>query len=159
VDPNSGISTGIKRSYTHRAVDFAASNGDIKVLQWWVNESSCELQYTTKALEGAISNGHPEVLKWWSNTLSFDCTRKAVTYASANNRLSVLRTWLALDEEHKWDASAMDQASLNGHVRILQWWKESGLKLRYSPDLIEQLLASGTTADLEVVQWWKKSNI
>jgi len=32
----------------------------------------------------------------------------------------------------------MDRASSNGHEKILQWWKDSGLGLKYSDDTLDR---------------------
>ncbi|PNY25553.1 Uncharacterized protein TCAP_04505 [Tolypocladium capitatum] len=56
-------------------------------------------------------------------------------------------------DKHAYDAEAMDGASKNGHVRILDWWwRRSGLSLRYTETALEQASGKG---HLLVLEWWR----
>ncbi|KAI9319528.1 hypothetical protein DFJ73DRAFT_635321, partial [Zopfochytrium polystomum] len=47
-------------------------------------------------------------------------------------------------------------ASHKGFVDVLQWWKDSGLKIKYDAGAMDEASASGDTA---VLQWWKESGL
>lgn len=50
----------------------------------------------------------------------------------------------------------MDEASRNGYVSVLEWWKRSGYNLVYS----EASLNSATKqSQLDVLEWWKNSGL
>ncbi|KJZ74627.1 hypothetical protein HIM_05977 [Hirsutella minnesotensis 3608] len=56
-------------------------------------------------------------------------------------------------DKHVYDAEAVDVASRNGHVRILDWWwRRSGLPLRYTETALEQASGKG---HLLVLEWWR----
>ncbi|KAG6087226.1 hypothetical protein E4U30_001327 [Claviceps sp. LM220 group G6] len=56
-------------------------------------------------------------------------------------------------EKHVYDAEAVDGASKNGHVRILDWWwRRSSLPLRYTEAALEQASGRG---HLLVLEWWR----
>lgn len=49
-----------------------------------------------------------------------------------------------LRNRHAYDAEAVDGASTNGHVRMLDWWwRQSGLPLRYTEVALEQASCRG----------------
>ncbi|XP_044716164.1 flavoprotein [Hirsutella rhossiliensis] len=79
------------------------------------------------------------------------------TNASAHYpRVDVLEYW----RKSKWfrgkrvyDAEAVDGASRNGHVWVLDWWwRRSGLPLRYTETALEQASGRG---QLPVLEWWR----
>ena len=48
-------------------------------------------------------------------------------YALRNGHLDVLNWWKENEiQERVWTVSAMISASGNGHVDVLDWWKDSG---------------------------------
>src|SRR5271154_5506634 len=51
---------------------------------------------------------------------------------------------------------SMDLASKNGHVNVLQWWKDSGLVLIYDYTAMEWASENGR---VNVLQWWKDSGL
>ncbi|RFU73292.1 hypothetical protein TARUN_8963 [Trichoderma arundinaceum] len=53
---------------------------------------------------------------------------------------------------HVYDTEAIDGASKNGHVHILQWWKQSGLPLLYTHVSLEQASGNGL---ISVLAWWR----
>ncbi len=50
----------------------------------------------------------------------------------------------------------MDYASENGHVDVLEWWKNSGLKLKYS---YNSLILSCIHDKVNVLKWWFGSGL
>lgn len=56
-------------------------------------------------------------------------------------------------DKHVYDSEAVDGASRNGHVRVLDWWwRRSGFPLRYTETALEQASAAG---HLLVLEWWR----
>ena len=79
------------------------------------------------------------------------------TNASANypstDLLDYWRQSLFFKDGLHYDAEAVDGASKNGHIRILDWWwRRSGLPLRYTEAALEQASGQG---NLEVLEWWR----
>jgi hypothetical protein len=77
--------------------------------------------------------------------------------ACLEGSISVLN-WYKANYVHirGYDSASMDNASLNGHVHILQWWFDSGLTLKYSEAALEHASARGHVA---VLDWWKNSKL
>ena len=45
---------------------------------------------------------------------------------------------------------AIDWASINGHLHILEWFKNSGFELKYTEHAIDRASASGR---LHILEW------
>ncbi|MCJ1253446.1 hypothetical protein MMC24_001257 [Lignoscripta atroalba] len=54
----------------------------------------------------------------------------------------------------EYDADAMDGASKAGFVHVLDWWRNSGLPLRYTEASLEQASSKGNIA---VLEWWRNA--
>lgn len=77
--------------------------------------------------------------------------------ASKNNYLDAL--YLQTQFNLPYTEFAIDHASANGHIGILDWWlaaKESGIVLKYSEDAIDYASRHG---HLSVLQWWAASGL
>ncbi|KAL8696318.1 MAG: hypothetical protein Q9224_002857 [Gallowayella concinna] len=55
----------------------------------------------------------------------------------------------------EYNADALDFASKSGFVHILQWWRVSGLPLRYTDAALEQASSQGHIA---VLDWWRSAS-
>lgn len=78
-------------------------------------------------------------------------------YASLEGSVKVL-DWYKEKNVHVkgYDNAPMDNASLNGHVHVLQWWLDSGLPLKYSEAALEHASSRG---HITVLEWWKASGL
>jgi len=54
--------------------------------------------------------------------------------------------------ELKYCRRAMNNASINGHIDVLEWWKNSGYELKYDYDNFSTIHASSA-------EWWKNSGL
>ena len=70
--------------------------------------------------------------------------------ASKNGHLSLLDFWKNSGLELKWSEKAMDDAK---NIRILNWWKHSGLELKYSQNAMDH---SQNTC---ILNWWRGSGL
>ncbi|KAI8814511.1 hypothetical protein BJ742DRAFT_265980 [Cladochytrium replicatum] len=159
--------SGFERKYTFKAINNASKNRHVNVLDWWIN-SDLELKYTEWALIHAISNADMNVLSWWSASglklklpteydIHYDL-RTVVEDFSRDGKADVLR-WLDANTEmimYGWTNKAIDNASMNGHVDVLQFWKSCGLAVCYSTDAIDKASAEGHMRSLE---WWRRSGL
>ncbi|KYK55103.1 hypothetical protein DCS_07065 [Drechmeria coniospora] len=92
----------------------------------------------------------PELFK------AFDGTTLPTNASAYYPRTDVLDYWRQsrwFRDKHTYDAEAMDGASKNGHVPVLDWWwRRSGLPLRYTEAALEQASGKG---HLLVLEWWR----
>lgn len=56
----------------------------------------------------------------------------------------------------QYTEEAMNEASANGHVHILQWWLDSNLELKYSP---YAFILAKRYGRKNVLKWWKESGL
>ncbi|KAI4113045.1 MAG: hypothetical protein LQ345_005897 [Seirophora villosa] len=54
-----------------------------------------------------------------------------------------------------YTADALDLASKSGYIHVLQWWRNSGLLLRYTDAALEQASAQGQVG---VLEWWRSAS-
>lgn len=84
--------------------------------------------------------------------------------ASQHGRVSVLSWWKHARELYPdflraptstSIAEAIDGASRNGHVKSLDWWLYSGIRLEYTEVALEMASLKNR---IEVLNWWKRSS-
>ncbi|KAK3191402.1 hypothetical protein K4F52_002613 [Lecanicillium sp. MT-2017a] len=87
---------------------------------------------------------------------AFDGTTLPTKASAYYPRTDVLDYWKQsrwFRDRHMYDTEAVDGASKNGHVRILDWWwRRSGLPMRYTETALEQASGRG---HLLVLEWWR----
>ncbi|KAF2149380.1 flavo protein [Myriangium duriaei CBS 260.36] len=71
--------------------------------------------------------GRVEILEWWHTSPSF-LTKK-------------------------YTAEALDGASRQGFLNVLEWWQRSGLPLHFTEAALEQASSQG---HVDVLEWWKQ---
>lgn len=91
---------------------------------------------------------------------AFDGTTLPTNASAFYPRTDVLDFWKSskwFRGRHIYDAEAVDGASKNGHVRVLDWWwRRSGMALRYTETALEQASARG---HLLVLEWWRDAEV
>lgn len=78
-------------------------------------------------------------------------SEKAMNNASQNNHVSVLDWWLKSGLELKYTEDALNHASANNHISVLDWWLSSGLELKYTEDALNYASANNHISTLD---WW-----
>lgn len=77
--------------------------------------------------------------------------------SSVYGNTSLLDWWIHCPDLPKNDylPDALDSASRAGYVHVLEWWRKSGLPLRYTEKALESASAEGQTT---VLDWWKRTS-
>lgn len=67
-----------------------------------------------------------------------------INWASSNGHIDILNLWKDSRTDLKYSYDAIDGASYNGgHINTLDWWKNSNLELKYSDDTMDWASKSG----------------
>ncbi|KAL9577846.1 MAG: hypothetical protein Q9212_006106 [Teloschistes hypoglaucus] len=161
--------------YTDAALEQASSQGHIDVLQWWRNAShgshrpdnkqtasgQTKAQSSSnndrrhgaadlpllrlkvgKSLIYAAQNGRAAAIRWWmSSGIPTVHEESVARAASANGHVNVLQVWKEIKgEKMQYDNQVLVGPTRNGHVDVLEWWKTSGYRVEYKTCDIEEAL-------------------
>ncbi|KAJ3121850.1 hypothetical protein HK098_003335 [Nowakowskiella sp. JEL0407] len=145
------------------SVNECCYNGNTAILDLWLETKlPSELTFASYVLSYAVAYGKLEVLKWWkSNGLEliyFDSTLP-MDRASGAGFLEILK-WLKDESgmEIKYSDNAIYWASYNGHVDVLEFWKNSGLPIFEQMNPYTNFLDVAThNGHVDVLEWWLKS--
>lgn len=107
--------------------------------------------------------GKTEILDWWARSPSFlekQYDAEALDGASKNGYIHVLEWWLRSGLPLKYTEGSLEQASAKGQLQVLEWWRETSLQ---TPSIVlkpgRSLLAAAQYGQLEVIRWWADSGI
>ncbi|ORZ32401.1 hypothetical protein BCR44DRAFT_128632, partial [Catenaria anguillulae PL171] len=132
--------------YDANAITVAAKLGKVDILEWWRrNQGVFPLKINYRAVAEASRQGHLHVLEWF-----YRYSRPSVP---KSERVKML-----------YSAKAMDWASLEKRIDVLDWWlakskvepKEDCLKLMYSPRAMGWASRKG---HVDVLEWWANSGL
>jgi hypothetical protein len=114
----------------------------------------------------ACRNGYVGLLELWKHSgLKFpsefnENESLAFRYAFEYNNVNILQ-WLVNNNFSMGDftitSENINQASYNGHINVLEWWKHSGLPLEYNQDIIFYLITKND--QVKALEWWKNSGL
>ncbi|KAG1685609.1 hypothetical protein DVH05_007907 [Phytophthora capsici] len=107
---------------TTAAMDAAAANGHLDVVQWL--HANCSQGCTTSAMDLAAYNGYLETVKWLHANRKEGCTTDAMDGAAASGHLHVVK-WLHEHTDGGCTTDAMDNAASGGHFELLKWLHEN----------------------------------
>lgn len=107
--------------------------------------------------------GKTEILDWWVRSPSFlekQYDAEALDGASKNGYVHVLEWWRRSGLPLKYTEAALEQASAKGHVRVLEWWREASLA---SASIVlkpgRSLICAAQYGRVGVIRWWEESGI
>jgi len=82
--------------------------------------------------------------------------------ASTHGHVEVLKVWHAVKGSKMiFDNQVLVGATKMGHVNVLEWWKQSGLRVEYKTCDIEEALEDGIEGrkGMEVRRWWARNGL
>ncbi|KAI5810285.1 hypothetical protein DFH27DRAFT_183748 [Peziza echinospora] len=91
--------------------------------------------------------GQTKVLDWWLANSSPNRSPPHMPNLPTSNNIPLPPLY------RRYDEGALNQASWQGHIPVLQWWKDSGLPLRIG-DVMDWATIGG---HISVLEWWKHS--
>ncbi|KAL4953653.1 hypothetical protein BDW69DRAFT_164762 [Aspergillus filifer] len=141
--------------YTILRGSFAAIKRRIDSLPRWkpLSDLACHLifKFSRTDILSHLTENHLDLL-WTTSRLTNIPYRASAIYGNPK----ILTWWRdapALPNK-EYIADAMDGASRAGFVDVLEWWRTSGLELRYTERALESASAEGRVA---VLDWWKNA--
>ncbi|CAF9909669.1 MAG: hypothetical protein ALECFALPRED_005968 [Alectoria fallacina] len=152
--------------YTEAALEQASSRGDLEVLEWWHKASLPQISEAHTACcqasadDAQSENSAARASNMPSNTNHMPLlpllVGKSIIYAAQNGQAATLQWWVKSGIPFGYEASVARIASANGHIDVLQLWKEcKGAKMQYD----NQVLVGPTkNGHVDVLEWWKQSN-
>lgn len=181
--------SGLKMLYTEAALEQASSQGHVDVLEWWRNlaiqqraEPDSEIpnpatpndhhsQITKRPLRlkpgksicYATQSGNADIIRWWAYSgIAFPHEDTVAKLASTHGHVSVLDTWHDLKGSKMiFDNQVLVGATKMGHTDVLEWWKQSGLRVEYKTCDVEEALEDGVEGRKgeEVRRWWARNGL
>ena len=85
---------------THTAMDFAAGNDHLDVVQW-LHLHRPDEGCTIDAMDYAAGNGHLDVVKWLHLNREEGCTTNAMNWAAMNGHFEIVK-WLHLNRNNEF---------------------------------------------------------
>lgn len=142
--------------YTILRGSFAAIKKRIDALPRWkpLSDLACHLifKFSRTDILSYLTENHLDLL-WTTSRLTNLPYRASAIYGNPN----ILTWWRdapALPNK-EYIADAMDGASRAGFLSVLEWWRTSGLELRYTERALEAASAEGR---VHVLQWWRNAS-
>lgn len=167
--------SGLPLKFTEAALEQASSQGHIQVLEWWKSQStmvdgsnanvdSSKVRLKPgKSICYASQNGHTDVIKWWVESgIAFPHEDTVTKLASTHGHVDILRLWHGIKGSKMiFDNQVLIGATKSSNVKVLEWWKNSGLKVEYKTCDVEEALEDGYEGQrgMEVRRWWARNGL
>ncbi|KAL2012309.1 hypothetical protein VTN00DRAFT_5027 [Thermoascus crustaceus] len=150
------MSTPASLEYTILRGSFAAIKSRIEALPRWkpLSDLACHLifKFSRTDILTYLSENHLDL--FWTTTRLTNLPYRASAIYGNPTILTWWRDAAALPTKD-YIADAVDGASRAGFVDVLEWWRTSGLQLRYTERALESASAEGRVA---VLEWWKNAS-
>lgn len=149
---------GIMISITNFVVHHLLTNGYFDALDWFVTNGYIisEQQILSHEIASyAMTYGRVDILDWlWKYSGGYISHEDHnITSASSNGHDNILQWFHNKGILTKYSEDAMDHCRF---IRVLDWWVESGLPLKYSN---KALFFSSTSHNIKVINWWNESGL
>jgi hypothetical protein len=151
------MSTPASLEYTILRGSFAAIKSRIEALPRWkpLSDLACHLifKFSRTDILTYLSENHLDL--FWTTTRLTNLPYRASAIYGNPTILTWWRDSAALPTK-EYIADALDGASRAGFIHVLDWWRSSGLPLRYTERALESASAEGR---INVLDWWKKTSM
>ncbi len=135
-----------------------------QVVQWftlhppsprWLSKLSVKLiiKFARTDVLSYLESYHMDL--FWS---TFGHTLLPTKASAVFGKVAILDWWKTSPSflTKEYNVEALDAASKAGFIHILEWWRASGLPLRYTEAALEQASSRGS---LEVLEWWRNASL
>jgi hypothetical protein len=110
-------------------------------------------------IQYACRIGIVSVLEYWKNSYDnslLEYDYEAIDEASKNGHIDVLNWWLRCGLRLEYTSNAIDKASECSKINVLEWWKNSGLELKYTEKAFDTIIHANTKISHD---WWIRSGL
>lgn len=119
--------------------------------------------YSSTALLSAVCSGDLSRLEWWwefDRNLYLEVIEELIDQASELNEPIILQWLFERSDDFPYDATVIDKSSEYGAIASLEWWKNSGLELRYTENAMMNADCFGKEEEqIETLNWWRNSGL
>lgn len=151
------MSTPASLEYTILRGSSAAIKSRIEALPRWkpLSDLACHLifKFSRTDILTYLSENHLDL--FWTTTRLTNLPYRASAIYGNPTILTWWRDSAALPTK-EYIADALDGASRAGFIHVLDWWRSSGLPLRYTERALESASAEG---QIHVLDWWKNASL
>ena len=102
-------------------------------------------------------------MRWWLQSgIAFPHEDVVAKLGSTHGHVDILQLWHdAKGSKMIFDNQVLVGATKNGHVKVLEWWKRSGLRVEYKTCDVEEALEDGHEGarGVEVRRWWARNGL
>jgi len=111
-----------------------------------------EISVNEQIIDKLARFGQLDIIQWFYNRDNLLYTH-AIDNASIGGHVDVLDFFLKNVKPLKYTKDAIDQSSKLGKIGVLNWWVHSGLELKYSHTAIDEC------HQLDTLKWWRSSKL
>lgn len=167
--------SGLPLKFTEAALEQASSQGHLSVLEWWKQQSTVQGDTAAsadsskvrlkpgKSICYATQNGHTEIVRWWLHSgIPFPHEDTVAKLASTHGHVDILQLWHEVKGNKMiFDNQVLVGATKMSNVKVLEWWKRSGMKVEYKTCDVEEALEDGDEGErgMEVRRWWARNGL
>ncbi|KAE8132593.1 hypothetical protein BDV38DRAFT_207529 [Aspergillus pseudotamarii] len=162
--------SGLELRYTERALESASAEGRVSVLDWWKKTSASAPPSDPlplkvgKSVLLAAQSGRTASLAWWdASGIPYSHTESVARIASTHGHVHVLDFWYRLKGAKMiFDSQVLVGPTKNGHDNVLEWWRQSGLRVEFKTCDIEEALEDAdpvSGAEERVRRWWARNGL
>jgi hypothetical protein len=169
------LRSGLPLKYTEAALESASKEGHLLVLEWWKDAALKNDNIGLKpgrSLLTAAQHGQTAVLRWWETSgIPVAYSEGVCKVASAHGQTAVLDTWHELKgEKLSFDSQVLVAPTKQGHVSVLEWWKQYARgeqaggdgrthRVEYKTCDIEEALEDAIGDPRPVRTWWARNGL
>ncbi|KAI1814051.1 flavoprotein [Poronia punctata] len=169
------LRSGLPLKYTEAALESASKEGHLLVLEWWKDaalRNDSIILKPGRSLLTAAQHGQTAVLRWWETSgVPVGYSEGVCKVASAHGQTAVLDTWHELKgEKLSFDSQVLVAPTKQGHVSVLEWWKQYARgeqvggdgrthRVEYKTCDIEEALEDAIGDPRPVKKWWAQNGL
>ncbi|KAL3465945.1 hypothetical protein BJX64DRAFT_33378 [Aspergillus heterothallicus] len=162
--------SGLELRYTEKALEAASAEGRVAVLDWWKKAAQVS-SFTRpiplkvgKSVLLAAQSGRTASLAWWdASGIPYTHAESVARIASTHGHVHVLEFWYKLKGAKMiFDCQVLVGPTKNGHDNVLEWWRQSGLRVEFKTCDIEEALEDAdpvSGAEERVRRWWARNGL